>query len=372
MTPLNTHNRSGATLVELLVVIALITALAALTLGLLPSVTNKDMTLKGTAQVQTTCKVAQALAGSARLPRGVRFLVQPGTSLSTEMELLEAPLVMVADPNVLVASAADPTGVNGPRVEFQYEFYDAATPSIDPIHQPPNPAPNPPVIPPAGTIMRRHCYLIGLNQFQAAQIADGAVLVMPVLNAWSRINSVITPWTSTTAPMEVELDVYPDSALGAAGGKFGAVVPGEVSYRTYHFGIYGPPVPLLGESTIPMPRGIAVDLEVSSPSIRAGQPYYDILFAPSGQTLSTYSSTGVAANATVFLWVRDITNVSSMTPLSRWVFDPAQAQFALGGEQQIVGIRNGFIGTAPVLWPDVNGTYTANQDPYSLARSKLN
>ena len=42
-------------------------------------------------------------------------------------------------------------------------------------------------------------------------------------------------------------------------------------------------------------------------------------------------------------------------------------------EQQIIGIRNGYVGTAPVLWPNFPaGTYTTGQDPYTLARIKLN
>ena len=48
------------------------------------------------------------------------------------------------------------------------------------------------------------------------------------------------------------------------------------------------------------------------------------------------------------------------------------AGFRRGGEQQIVGIRNGYVGTAPVLWPNADGTYTAPQNPYTLAQSKLN
>jgi hypothetical protein len=51
----------------------------------------------------------------------------------------------------------------------------------------------------------------------------------------------------------------------------------------------------------------------------------------------------------------------------------------MSGEQQIVAFRNGFIGTAPVFWPDVTSagppatlSYSAGNDPYMLARLKLN
>jgi hypothetical protein len=87
----------------------------------------------------------------------------------------------------------------------------------------------------------------------------------------------------------------------------------------------------------------------------------------------------------VYLWVRDwskgsMTPLSMPTPLSPttpWVF--GGSQFRLGGEQQIVAIRNGFVGSAPVLWPDVTSagppptlTYSSGNDPYMLARLKLN
>jgi prepilin-type N-terminal cleavage/methylation domain-containing protein len=376
MTPRKTRRR-GATLVELLVAMAIITALAAMALMLMPSITNKDLTLKGTAEVQYTCKSAQNMAQSSRLPRGVRFLIRPGTQLAFEMELLEAPLILVADPDVLVAKAADPSGVNGPRVEFLYELYNGTEPSIDPKDR----GVSPPVVYPAGTIKRRHCYIIGLNSFQEAQVADGAVLVMPVLNAWSRINGSFTVVPNLSPrTLEVVLDVYPDGSLGAGGATFSPVL-GQSSYRTYHFGLYGPPVPLLGEPTIPLPRDIAVDLEVSYPPARPGQPYYDIMFGPSGQTISTYSTvagapTGVTANSSVFLWVRDTSTVGTMNRASYATGADYINAFHQGGEQQIVGIRNGFVGSAPVLWPDAGGTYPivngVQQTPFSLAQNKLN
>jgi type II secretory pathway pseudopilin PulG len=384
------HTRAGTNLIELLVVIAILTALAGLAVMMLPSIANTDMALKGTAEVQTTCKQAQSMAG-ARHPRGVRFLRNPNNpNVSTEMVLLESPVVMVPDREVLVAkppkydfntnpptliSPGDPTGLTSPYVDFVYELYngtEAALPGSQWVG---------PGNPPAGTIKRRHCFITGLTAEQESQVTDGAVLVLPVLNAWSRIigspvQYPYSPPAPAVAPprtIEVVLEVYPDAALGTA------VYPDSVSrtaraHRTYYAAIYGPPVPLLGEPTIPLPRDIAVDLEVSYPPLNPTRPHYDIMFAPSGQTITTPD---VAAGTTVFLWVRDYQKVTSMNPAAYGGYTPAYADaFRLAGEQQIVGIRNGFVGTAPVFWPNPNGTYGivngVQQDPFTLARSKLN
>lgn len=340
---------SGFTLVELLVVMSILVGLTALALMLLPQVTNQDRTLKATAEVQAALRNAQAMAATARLPRGVRFILRPGSPIATEMQYLETPPVIIADPNVL----ADPNGPNGPHVDLVYELYNGSEPSLDPS-QPGNP--------PAGTIKRRHCYIVGLNPDQRAQVVPTATLVMPVLGAWSRIEAVGPGRNNSPAEIEVILHVYPDIPLGV-----------ETRYRTYHFGIYAPPIPLIGEPVVQLPENIGVDLQVSYPP---GQPNknYDIMFAPSGQTVftaTTATSTGTPANTPIFLWVRDYTKVPDMLPasVSPLIYNPQK--FRLGGEQQIVGIRNGYVGTAPVLWPNDDGTYPANQNPFSLALSRL-
>jgi hypothetical protein len=284
------------------------------------------------------------------------------------MQYLEAPPVMVGDPQTLVAKPGDTTGANtgnGPRVEFIYQVAGPQMAMTDP---------------PQGTITNRQCTIRRLTLDQASQVSQGATLVLPTLGAWSRI---LNPITQLTGPgvdsdplvdLSVNLDVFPDALLGAG-----------TSFRTYHFGVYGPPVPLIGEPTVQLPQKIAIDMAVSNLPNR-GTPglSYDIMFAPSGQMITSYGasgstgatlSAGVSGNTAVFLWVRDISKVQNMQPtsFSPWTFDPAQQQFLRGGEQQIVGIRNGFIGTAPVLWPDATGNYTTNPltDPYTMARQRL-
>jgi prepilin-type N-terminal cleavage/methylation domain-containing protein len=347
MTRVHARVRRGVTLVELLVVMAIITALGALALMIAPGIANQDNTLKGTADVQASLKIAQGMAGAARQPRGVRLISPTAGAIVTELQYLESPPVLVPDPLVLVSKPApgDTTGVNGPRVEFRYDTNAN------------------------GAVTNRHCYIVGLNADQEPQVVDGSTLVLPLLNSFSRINTPITVIPATATPpaprmLEVTLSVYPDAALGEG-----------TSYRTYHFGLYGPARPLLGEPTIQLPKNIGVDLQLCSPAAMplAGPPYqnYDIVFAPSGQRIATAS---VPGSSQVFLWVRDYTKVPSMLPTSfaPLTFNPQQ--FRQGGEQQIVAIRSAAVGTAPVLWPDLGtGQYSTAppQDPFSLARQKL-
>ena len=364
---------------------AIAAALGALALAVLPSVANSEYTTRGVAELQSTCKNAQAMAAATKLPRGVRLLVPAGGTVSQELQYLEMPPIMIPDPQVLVGNrAGNLQGISGPTVRFEYELYDGKTAAIANANW------TLPGIPPAGTIKLRHCYITGLTADQTAQVVSGSMLVLPNLGSWSRVLSVISapldPKLNLPAgTFEAILDVYPDAALG-----------GGTTYLAYHFGIYGVPVPLLAEPTVPMPNNTGIDLQVSVP---AGVPgaHYDILFAPSGQTISTFgtksgnvvTTTGLTANTAVFLWVRDttkITNPGQPKPKSMFFADfPVQTPptaygtaFRLGGEQQLVGIRNGLIGGAPVQWPDGNGVYPTPppgspvQDPYTLIRSKMN
>jgi prepilin-type N-terminal cleavage/methylation domain-containing protein len=359
MTVRNTKSvRAGFTLIELLVVMSLTAALGALTLGLLPGIVNKDNTLKATAEVQGALRIAQGHAASTKHPRGVRFLPNPtNPAVATEMQYLEAPEVVVSDLQVLVQ------GRPQPYVQFNYD-YDAN-----------------------GQIVNRHCYLFNITAEQlavlgggAAVSSPGATLSIPPLGTWSQISG-FNP-TSTTSG-EALLDVYPDPYLGAAGPPRNGRAQNNVPiYRSYHFGIYGAPVPQLGEPTVPLPKDIAVDLPLCLP-LGLANGNYDVMFAPNGQTITSRFTNGtqttqIAANAGVYLWVRDVTKVPGLTPLSRptvaapgapWVF--TYNDFLRGGEQQVVGIRNGYVGTAPVLWPATSGGYGAGQDPYTLARQQL-
>jgi hypothetical protein len=186
-------------------------------------------------------------------------------------------------------------------------------------------------------------------------------------------NPYTSPRTnSQVVDIEAILEVYPDAALGTA-----------TSYRTFHFGLYGVPVPLLAEPTVPLPTGIAADLQISYPPLSTAGQNYDVMFSPTGPTVGTAN---VAANTNVYIWIRDITkitnpgggaNQSSMngqTPPPLGVFTTTSAYadaFRRAGDQLIVGVRaGGFVGTAPVNPIPTTG-YPTSQGPFTLAQQQL-
>ena len=371
MTRPNAWARRGATLIELLVVLSIISALGALALMIAPGIANQDNTLKGTADVQSSLKIAQGMAAAAKLPRGVRLIAPAAGSATpnmvTELQYLESAPVLVPDPRVLSATDGfgnprpnpPPFGVNWPYVEFQYELYTGGEPPIA------NSQWTLPGNPPANAIKRRTCNIIGLTADQELQVVDGSTLVVPTLGSFSRIIGTPTvTFANTTAnpptprKLSVVLDVYPDAALGAG-----------TAYRTYHFGLYSAPSPLLGEPTIPLPRNIGIDLTLCLPLQTAGgAPWgnYDVMFAPSGQMLASGTRLG---GGQIFLWVRDYTKLATMPAVE----GPAlAAAFRQGGEQQIVSVRGAAVGAAPVTWPDMaSGMYPAGPKQYKFARDKL-
>ena len=370
MTRANARARRGATLIELLVVMSIISALGALALMIAPGIANQDNTLKGTADVQSSLKIAQGMAAAAKLPRGVRLIAPAAGSATpnmvTELQYLESAPVLVPDPRVLSATDGagnprlnpPPFGVNWPYVEFQYELYTGSEPPIA------NSQWTLPGNPPANAIKRRTCNIIGLTADQELQVVDGSTLVVPTLGSFSRIIGTFPIPANTTAnpptprKLSVVLDVYPDAALGAG-----------TAYRTYHFGLYSAPSPLLGEPTVPLPRNIGIDLTLCQPLQTAGgAPWgnYDVMFAPSGQMLASGTRLG---GGQIFLWVRDYTKLATMPAVE----GPAlAAAFRQGGEQQIVSVRGAAVGAAPVTWPDMaTGMYPAGPKQYKFARDKL-
>lgn len=342
--------RRAVTLIELIVVMAIMTALLALAAALAPSIASSDQTQKGAAELQATCRIAQGYAATTGRPHGVGLIVNAGY-FCTELQYLEAPEVLVPDPRVLVAKPTDPTGINGPRVELLYEVYSGAEPSINPVDG---------TVPARGTIKRRHCYIRNLTPEQRTQVVDRATLVIPAIGVWSRITSTIGAIAGQ--PDEVILEVYPDVFMGAT-----------TNYRTYHFGIYGVPVPMLAEPTVPMPKGIAIDLEpnVSSPALAAPGTNFEIMFAPNGQPIGTRN---MATNTNAYFLVRDTSKFAGT--LNRAAVPPATlgASFRQAGELQIVGVRaGGFVGVAPAMPSDDAGNYSAQYpDIFALAREQLN
>jgi prepilin-type N-terminal cleavage/methylation domain-containing protein len=313
------HTRQGFTLIELMVVIALIAALAGMTMLIAPSAMDRDRAATAATEITGALQISRARAMRDGFPRGIR-LVYNGSPQVTSFQYIESPPVFVPDPfATLQLTPCPPTGPypppdynSAPWVEFLYTVS-------------------------AGTITNRQCNIRKLTTDQANQIivsvnANGPfpTLALPTLGVAPQITGLLaanpdgamangTPLTY----LQLQLARFPDGALG-----------GQTAWRTYHFGIYGPPRPLLGEPTYPLPQRSCVDLALSSPVGVAND--YDILFGPGGQLVDTNSTQG---SAQIFLWIRDPSRGAAPAP-----------DFKGGGEMIIVVIKakSGAVGTAPV------------------------
>jgi prepilin-type N-terminal cleavage/methylation domain-containing protein len=317
--------RDGFTLIELLVVIGLIAALAGMTMLIAPGAMDRDRAATAATEITGALQISRARAIRDGFPRGIR-LVNNGSQQITSFQYIESPPVFVPDPfATLQLTPSPPTGPYPPP------DYNSA-PWVELIYTTSS-----------GTTTSRQCNIRKLTTDQANVIiasvnANGPfpTLMLPTLGTAHQITKLLsanpdgamlngTPLTQLTAV----LGSYPDGALGA-----------ETAWRTYHFGVYAPPRPLLGEPTYQLPQRSCVDLSLSSPPppAAAAANDYDILFGPGGQLVDTNSTQG---QAQVFLWLRDPTRA---TPPANPAF------FQAGGEMIIVVIKakSGAVGTAPV------------------------
>lgn len=347
--------RGGFSLLEILVVIALLALIAAMVMAVVPGALDKDRASTAVAQLEAAMQISRSRAMRDGLPRGIRLIPQGAAPnfISTEYVYIESPPAFVANPGgpsgdspySTTTSPPASAGTNAPYVELLY--------TVAPQPGPPTP----------GSVMTRECRVLGLAADHVFQLQGcvGGYLRLPTLGTWHKIIGVVPP---NTPPQNltytlVLLADYPDAQLGAA-----------TAWRTYHFGAYGPPRPLLGEGALPLPQKTCVDLRQSAAAAMTpiySQPGYtgvdyDLLFAPGGQLMAT-AAVGGAEH--VFLWVRDpdrpaptpgrATPAPAGTPGSG--FEPA-------GEQLLVVIKAkaGAIGWAPVDW---------GIDPYALARKSV-
>jgi prepilin-type N-terminal cleavage/methylation domain-containing protein len=352
------RQRRGFTLVEMLVVMAIIVLITAGAMLVVPGALNRDRSTDAVTSLRGWLEIAQARAARDGAPRGLRLIVDPTKPTATEQlwvteaQYIESPPVLLFNPN-----PPYPNGITStfqphpwtPRVEFLYTL-----------------APVGSTTPPAGTVTGRQCAIRGLTQEQASVLINSTssgsqpILWMPVLGTWQRIIATNPAYPNPPVPVSpatnpasydvgITLDHYPDTQLGAS-----------TSYVTHHFGIYAPPRPLLGEPTMQLPTNTCVDLNafVSRPdgtADLAASRDFDLLFAPNGPL--AFSAT-ISGDGHVFLCVRDPRKGSPMDFRSL-------PQIQAGGEMMILGIkaRSGAISVQPVdhnpiTMTNPNGPYT--------------
>jgi prepilin-type N-terminal cleavage/methylation domain-containing protein len=301
------HRRGGFTLIELLVVMAILIALTLMTIMVSTWSLDRDRAATAVNQLSGAAEVARSRAYAEGLPYGIR-IVNNATQQAIAFQYIQSPAVFVFSQT----GPADPTRY----VEFAY--------TLDM----------------GGQVTSRQCRIHGLNADQQAQFVPSAILYLPELGTYHRIDSV-TPGN----PMTVVLNDpsfqygYPDDYLG-----------GATHLRTYFFGLFGPPGPVAGEEVQQLAQDACVDLTPGH-SFPPGTPNvdYDLLFAPNGKLVSVPNTPNTGAVGHVFLWVRDPGKPDNLQD---------------GGEQLLFVVRSqsGAVGGAPI---------DRGLDPYVLARQRV-
>src|SRR5262245_36607583 len=149
--------RRGFTLIELLVVIGIIAFLAGLVMLVVPTILEKDRTVDAVTSVEGWLNNARVRAIKDRLPRGVRFIVDPATLQAYTAQYIEAP------PIVVIGDGPGKYPLFSPRVMFSYTL-DTTTQGSQKYQ-----------------INNRTCVIQNLTTDQAGLVKSGATLVMPVL-----------------------------------------------------------------------------------------------------------------------------------------------------------------------------------------------
>src|SRR5262245_7436411 len=149
-TTLTRARRRGFTLVELLVVIALLALLASLSVMVIMGLTDNARAPRGASLVQQTLSAAKMRAVRDRAPRGVRLLIDPAAPMVVrKLQFIAQPEDFVVQPGVAVAYTL-PTGQKQPHAfrRIEVKMVDVGGGVMKPfaVLEPPDPAvsPNPP------------------------------------------------------------------------------------------------------------------------------------------------------------------------------------------------------------------------------------
>lgn len=198
----------------------------------------------------------------------------------------------------------------------------------------------------------------------------------------------LLPVNSVTLPAAASTQIYPTGYPPLSGANF---------YQSFYFGLFRSSRPILGEPLLQMPTNMAIDvnpyqdlgtaglsagdilpLSINIPSSTTGE--LEIVFNPNGTVL--FSNDGLIA-----LWLRDTRNGGGQLPmLVTAVNSPAagdvqvdRARLMNAGEHVLVSVytKTGAIATYPIYPPDQAGIYYRATDggtagPYKYALKATN
>ncbi len=250
--PNSPSQRSGFTLVEILVVLTIIIILAGIAVALTPTLTTSSRITGGASRVQTSLYTAKSMALRDQFPRGVRLVRESNTPF------LDPPTNSRPDPNYSIVKTLQ-------YLEQPAPYINGVLLSIDPVTT--------------------------IASFQLADFTTGAVLPGDYLdvsdpNAKSLSLILSTPLTnSQLQPNQLQLASAPSTGL---------------SYPRQYRIIRGPR-PMIGEKQIDLPKDIFIDVSKSVLLADQSTGQLDIVVSPSGQVTRANQSLGK-----VVLWVRGV------------------------------------------------------------------
>lgn len=344
--------RPGFTLVELLVAMGIIVLLAAIAVAVVPEALSRDRTTDGATTVRQILTIAKARALRDNLPTGVRFLTgtDPGNLAktdgrwATEVQYVQQPPPLVPsrgeELDLFFETVVAPATPAGALVTLPTPLYPAGTIKPPTVHYKNTTLPPPTQDTPLLAFIKANANAtrpVELRFFRGDELITLQVTAATLLtNPSPRVGQYQLAVVNPPPPAATEPTQAYDVLANALGGAMTLSVGG--------FWVSLPAQPLLGEQPIQLPRNVAIDLGVSSPSGPATADY-DILFAPNGQVL-------LRGEGQINLWVRDYTKPGG-----------ASYDFANGGEQQVVALKtkSGAIGTFPI-----NHDQT---DPFKFAKA---
>jgi prepilin-type N-terminal cleavage/methylation domain-containing protein len=267
--PLPLRRRTGFTLVELLVVMALIVVLAALMIGFFPSVATSAREARAAQLLQSWLNIAKQRALRDQTPTGLRLLIIQN---SPKLEVVECQYISQPEDFWIGKIYTSLTNVSPPYNKITFDFSRPAT----------GPALNTKVDLVNG-------YSTNLSDLQFWAVQPGDFIEINGTGVMHRVISIDDFDKITVAPPLP----YPIPKLGWASYR---VVRGS---RT------------LGDEPLKLPENTVIDIDtntqftvknplpISYDSANGKPLYIDILFAPSGQVISR----GLSVDK-LHLWVR--------------------------------------------------------------------
>jgi prepilin-type N-terminal cleavage/methylation domain-containing protein len=338
------NRRAGFTLVELIVAIAIIATLAALTAVYFPRFQEQEGVSRGADMLQGLLLAARQQARRDGVPTGLRFQVQVNSSnqptYATGVQFVQQPgdyaqgwytgVTQYEDPNATPVKYTTvgfilPKDTNSPSGYLEFGQYASNNQPCD-----------------------------------ALPVAPGDFLEVYGTGVVHRIAGIAKapnyPPTPTTYPQNLNWLLQLD--LGSAFPPTPSITPSTTSPVNYR--IIAQPRPIPGEQTRQLPDNVLIDFQqhpLNNPantSLSRNVPKngnnYEIIFSPSGAVIGQGTAGGQIA-----LWVRGATKAF---PADFTQFDPNDIR---AGNATLISVqmRSGFIAAQPVA---------SGGDPYLFTR----